>query len=252
MSLHWITPDWPAPKNVLAAATLRAGGMSTGRFASLNLGAHVGDDPSAVAENRARMRAALELPAEPAWLNQVHGASVVRAHAPSIVAAHVVEPPTADASIAFEAGPVCAVLTADCLPVLFCDRAGSRIAAAHAGWRGLAAGVLEHTVRALAAAPDDLLAWFGPAIEQDAFEVGGEVRDQFVARDRCNVEHFSENSRGRWQADLYALARRELARLGVDHVFGGGFRCYADAERFFSYRRDGQTGRMATMIWLSN
>lgn len=245
MTIEWITPDWPAPPNVRAATTLRTGGVSTGPFASLNLGAHVGDDAAAVVANRARVRAALKLPAEPIWLNQVHGVNVVPATA-------VTQPPTADASIALEPGRVCVVLTADCLPVLFCDHAGTRVAAAHAGWRGLVGGVLERTVRALDAAPGDLIAWLGPAIEQEAFEVGGEVREQFVARDAGAATAFVENTRGRWQADIYALARRELAKLGVDDVHGGGFRCYADHERFFSYRRDGQTGRMATLIWLNN
>lgn len=243
MTLSRITPDWPAPPNVRAATTLRAGGVSTGPFASLNLGAHVGDDSAAIVENRARVRAALHLPGEPAWLNQVHGANVVHA-------APAMNPPTADASIALEPRCVCAVLTADCLPVLLCDRTGTRVAAAHAGWRGLVGGVLEHAVRALDAAPANLIAWLGPAIEQEAFEVGGEVREQFIERDASSAQAFAENTRGRWQADICALARLELAKLGVPDVYGGGFRCHADRERFFSYRRDGQTGRMATLIWL--
>jgi polyphenol oxidase len=244
MAPQWITPDWPAPANVKAAATLRTGGVSEGTFASLNLGSHVGDDARAVAENRRLLEAALQLPAAPVWLNQVHGTNVVVASSRS-------SPPTADGSVAHQVGQVCVVLTADCLPVLFCDRAGTRVAAAHAGWRGLAGGVLGAAVAALDVPPSQLLAWLGPAIEQEAFEVGPEVREQFVALDPRNAAAFTNNERGRWQADLYQLARNELARLGVNEVYGGGLRCYADAERFFSYRREQRTGRMATLVWLT-
>jgi polyphenol oxidase len=242
---QWIEPDWPAPPNVRAAATARSGGVSQGAYASLNLGAHVGDDPQAVAENRRRASTALGLRAEPLWLQQVHGIDVVEARAQSA-------PPAADASFARSPDQVCAILTADCLPVLLCDKSGKSVAAAHAGWRGLAGGVLAATVAALAEQPQRLMAWFGPAIEQDAFEVGDEVREAFVNRAAQFADAFVPNARGRWQADLYALARRELARLGVHEVYGGGYRCYADAQRFFSYRRDGRTGRMATLIWLEH
>ena len=265
-SPKWIIPDWPAPARVKAAATLRAGGVSEGAFASLNLGAHVGDDARAVAENRRLLKAALRLPAEPTWLNQVHGTKVVTAVPASAPSddenSHVrdasgapgdssVVRPSADASVAFGPGAVCVVLTADCLPVLFCDRAGTRVAAAHAGWRGLVGGVLAETIKALNIPASELLAWLGPAIEQPAFEVGPEVREQSVARDPNNAGAFETNARGRWQADLYQLARNELARLGVTSVHGGGFECFADSERFFSYRRDPRTGRMATLVWLS-
>lgn len=248
-SPQWITPAWPAPARVKAAATLRMGGVSEGAFASFNLGAHVGDDANAVAENRRLLKAALQLPAEPTWLNQVHGTAVVVA-APGPSSAGAERPSAADASVAFSPGAVCVVLTADCLPVLFCDRAGTRVAAAHAGWRGLVGGVLAETIKALAVPPSDLLAWMGPAIEQDAFEVGPEVREQFVARGPDNAAAFQSNARERWQADLYQLARNELARLGVTAVHGGGFKCFADSERFFSYRRASRTGRMATLVWL--
>lgn len=244
-SPQWITPDWPAPARVKAAATLRTGGVSQGTFASFNLGAHVGDDPNAVVENRRLLKAALQLPAEPTWLNQVHGTTVTDA------AEAATSRPAADASIALGPGAVCVVLTADCLPVLFCDRAGTRVGAAHAGWRGLVGGVLAETIKALRVPASELLAWLGPAIEQDAFEVGPEVLDQFVARDPNNAGAFQPNARGRWQADLYRLARNELARLGVTSVHGGGFECFADSERFFSYRRDPRTGRMATLVWLA-
>jgi len=241
--LDLIEADWPAPSNVRAVATTRAGGVSVGAFESLNLGAHVGDDAGAVAENRRRLRAAVALPRDPVWLNQVHGTVVVEAMPYDA-------PPTADASFARSPGQACVVLTADCLPVLLCDRDGSRVAAAHAGWRGLAGGVVESALRAMDVAPSRVLAWLGPAIEQDMFEVGPEVREQFVARSPENAQAFKANARGRWQADLYDLARRELARLGVTQVFGGGFRCYADRDRFYSYRRDGVTGRMATLVWM--
>lgn len=241
--LQYIRPDWPAPPNVRAASTLRAGGVSTGEFSSLNLALHVADEPAAVAENRRRLRLGLDLPAEPVWLNQVHGVAVVEAQPRATLAA-------ADASVAHFPGQVCVVMTADCLPVLFCDRAGTRVGAAHAGWRGLVGGVLEETVRALKTPAQDLLAWLGPAIEQRAFEVGEEVREQFMTRDPANVAAFERNDRGRWQADLYDLARRELARLGVMEISGGGFDVFSDEERFFSYRRNSRTGRMATLVWM--
>jgi purine-nucleoside/S-methyl-5'-thioadenosine phosphorylase / adenosine deaminase len=243
IGLQLIEADWPAPTNVRAVATTRAGGVSVGPYASLNVGAHVGDDARAVSENRLRLRTVLGLTRDPVWLNQIHGTAVVEAVAHDA-------PPTADASFARSSGQACAVQTADCLPVLFCDRNGTRVAAAHAGWRGLAGGVLERALHAMGVAPNRVLAWLGPAIEQDAFEVGAEVREQFLARSVDNERAFRPNERGRWQADLYDLARRELARLGVTQVFGGGFRCYGDRDRFFSYRRDGTTGRMATLVWM--
>ncbi|HEV8330488.1 MAG TPA: peptidoglycan editing factor PgeF [Steroidobacteraceae bacterium] len=241
--LQLIEADWPAPQNVRAIATTRVGGVSVGQYASLNLGAHVGDDAPAVSENRMRLRMALDLSREPLWLHQVHGTTVVEAgpHEPV---------PKADASFARFAGQACAVLTADCLPVVFCDSDGTRVAVAHAGWRGLAGGVLDSAVSAMRVAPDRVLAWLGPAIEQDAYEVGPEVREQFLARSADNERAFKQNARGRWQADLYDLARRELGRLGVTQVFGGGLRCFEDRDRFYSYRRDGTTGRMATLVWM--
>jgi YfiH family protein len=251
--VEWITPDWPAPLQVKAAATVRTGGVSEGAFASLNLGTHVGDDPAAVAENRRRLATALQLPSGPTWLNQVHGTNVAVAEdlgAQTKSTGSGREPLTADASIATKPGPVCVVMTADCLPVLFCDRAGTRVGAAHAGWRGLVGGVLGATIKALETPPAELMAWLGPAIEQAAFEVGPEVREQFVAHDARNAAAFQTNDRGRWQADLYQLARNELAKLGVTAVYGGDFQTYADSKRFFSYRRDNRTGRMATLVWL--
>ncbi|MGE0081259.1 MAG: peptidoglycan editing factor PgeF [Thiohalomonadaceae bacterium] len=241
--MECIFPDWPAPPQVRAAVTTRVGGVSVGPYASLNLGDHVGDDPAAVAENRARLVQALGLPSEPRWLKQVHGTC-------ALDAAAAVGGCEADAGFAALPGVVCAVLTADCLPVLFCDRAGTRVAAAHAGWRGLAAGVLERTVDALGAAPADVLAWLGPAIGPQAFEVGEEVRTAFLSQDRGAGTAFRPHGEGRWLADLYALARRRLSRHGVDAVYGGGLCTFSDPARFFSYRRDGVTGRMASLIWL--
>ena len=238
----WLRPDWPAPPGVVAASTTRTGGVSEGSFATLNLGAHVGDEPAAVAGNRRRLREALGLAAEPRWLEQVHGTTVVDA------AGVGDDPPAADASFTTQPGVACAVLTADCLPVLFSTIDGTAVAAAHAGWRGLAAGVLECTIAAMPAPPDRLLAWLGPAISQPAFEVGSEVRDAFLAADEGAGTAFESNERGRYQADLYRLARRRLQRAGVAGVYGGGWCTHADAGRFFSYRRDGQCGRMATVI----
>ncbi|MEJ2646720.1 MAG: peptidoglycan editing factor PgeF [Gammaproteobacteria bacterium] len=239
----WIVPDWPALPAVRAASTTRRGGVSAAPYSNWNLAEHVGDDPRAVQSNRQRLRERLALPDEPCWLRQVHGVRVLA------VAAG--QPSTeADAAWTPMPGRVCAVLTADCLPVLFCDRRGTRVAAAHAGWRGLAAGVLEATLRAMGVAPQELLVWLGPAIGPAAFEVGVEVRDAFVGADAGAGEAFRAGPDGRWYADLYALARRRLAAAGVVEVYGGGLCTYSDPERFFSYRRDGATGRMASLIWL--
>jgi YfiH family protein len=240
--IEFIVPEWPAPPGVRAVSTLRTGGVSRPPYESLNLALHVGDEPDSVLENRQRLRAELGLEHEPAWLKQVHGIGVARAAAASM--------PTADATIADAAGPACAILTADCLPVLFASTNGRRVAAAHAGWRGLSAGVLEATIDALATPPRELLAWLGPAIGPAHFEVGGEVRDAFLRLDPASVAAFRANERRRWQADLYRLARQHLNRAGIDAVYGGGWCTFGDAARFFSYRRDGECGRMATLIWI--
>ena len=243
-ALQWLEPDWPAPARTRVISTLRTGGASTGPYASLNLAAHVGDRAEAVAENRRRLRETLALPAEPLWLDQVHGTDV-RVHE-GIPASR-----RGDASVAFEPGRVCAVMTADCLPVVLADRAGTRVGIAHAGWRGLLAGVVEATIGRLDCRPRDLLAWLGPAIGAAAFEVGGEVRDAYARRSASLAAAFVENERGRYQADLYGLARSILSEAGVDAVFGGEWCTHAEAERFFSFRRDGVTGRMATLAWLA-
>jgi polyphenol oxidase len=247
-ALQILVPDWPAPALVRAAFTLRSGGVSAAPFDSLNVGVHVGDLPDAVRENRRRVREGLQLTAEPAWIEQVHGTEVADLDAPAADAA-----PSAPADAVFTRQPrrVCVVQVADCMPVLLASRDGSCVAAAHAGWRGLAAGVLEATLRRLATQPAQLLAWLGPAIGPQHFEVGSEVRDAFVTHDPSAAAAFGANSRGRWQCDLVALAQQRLRAAGVTAVFGGECCTYADPARFFSYRRDGRCGRMAALIWLA-
>lgn len=239
----WIEPDWAAPPGVCAAFTLRTGGVSAPPYESLNLGAHVGDAPQAVAENRRRVRWRLALPAEPVWLEQVHGAQVqVLTAAPGGV-------PRADAAVTRERGVVCAIQVADCMPVLFASRDGAVIGAAHAGWRGLAGGVLEAALAALACPAQDTVAWLGPAIGAESFEVGEEVRAAFLAADPAAAAAFVRNGRGRWQCDLGLLARQRLAAHGVAAVSGAGLCTVRDPAQFFSFRRDGRTGRMAALIW---
>jgi hypothetical protein len=241
---HWLTPDWSAPANVRAVCTTRQGGVSVAPFASLNLGDHVGDDPYAVARNRMIVGDVLRLPTEPLWLQQVHGVDVCGMDVGTCY-------PTGDASVALRKNQVCVVMTADCLPVLFCDKAGTRVAAAHAGWRGLQAGVLEQTLAKLDCPPTDVLAWLGPAIGPRAFEVGAEVREAFMQHDSAAQAAFQPSANaGKWLADIYLLARQRLATAGVSDVSGGDLCTYTDAQRFFSYRRDGQTGRMACLIWM--
>jgi len=248
--MDFLRPDWPAPARVRAAMTTRGGGVSQLAFHSLNLGTS-GDDPAHVAENRRRLREALQLPSEPVWLKQVHGTRVVRLPGGDEGATQG-EPPEADASYTTEPGVVCAVQAADCLPVLFCDDAGQVVAAAHAGWRGLAAGVLEATVRALPAKPANLMAWLGAAIGPHSFEVGAEVREAFVGADPAAAAAFKPRpAEGKFLADLYLLARQRLASAGVRRVSGGGHDTVRERARFFSYRRDGRCGRMAALAWLA-
>lgn len=252
--MEFLEPDWPAPARVRALTTTRAGGVSRGPYASLNLADHVGDEPSHVVRNRALLRERLGLPAEPRWLRQVHGCAVadiaIDAAARSETAAAGDAECTADAAIATRAGEVCAVMTADCLPLLLCDRQGTRVAAVHAGWRGLAAGVIEAAVGRLAGPQDELLCWLGPAIGPRAFEVGAEVREHFLAGDTAAAAAFAPAPAGKWRADLYALARQRLRGCGVHRVYGGSLCTHTDRRRFFSFRRDGVTGRMASLIWL--
>jgi polyphenol oxidase len=260
---EWATiePRWGAPVRVRAAFTLRGGGVSGAPYDSLNLGVHVGDALESVRENRRRVRERLGLPGEPVWLQQVHGAGVLdldtgdaradgstsRGAARGIGEA---AQPEADAAVTRTPGRVCAIQVADCMSVLFAARDGSAVGAAHAGWRGLAGGVLEQTIARLGVPAAQLVAWLGPTINQKSFEVGEDVRTAFTKGDADAASAFEANSRGRWQCDLYALARRRLAALGVSDVTGGGWCTYADASRFFSFRRDGQCGRMAALIWM--
>jgi len=238
--MNWLTPDWPAPASVRACVTTREGGVSEAPFDSLNLGDHVDDRPEAVAENRRRLTEHLSI--QPVWLQQVHGITVVHAD-PGIVA-------TADASWTAMPSIACAAMTADCLPALFCDRAGTRVAAAHAGWRGLAAGVLEATLDSLDVPADEVLVWLGPAIGPKAFEVGPEVREVFINQLPEAAEAFvPSNNAGKFMADIYLLARLRLAERGVTAVYGGGF-CTVTDPRFFSYRRASRTGRFASLVWL--
>lgn len=274
-----VEPDWPAPASVRACTTVRTGGVSRGPYASLNLGQHVGDDEACVIENRRRLHSRLQLPADPAWLDQIHGTRVLDLDADgpplpewsagagaergggglaageplaSLLAggSDAANACCADAVVTARAGAVCAIMTADCLPVLLADRRGRAVGAAHAGWRGLAAGVLPAAVAALECAPDDVMAWLGPAIGPDSFEVGDEVRDAFDAAGFNTDAVIVRNARGRWLADLYALATESLRGAGVTAIFGGGFCTFTDESRFFSHRRAAPCGRMATLIWM--
>ena len=239
--MNWLTPDWPAPASVRACVTTREGGVSEAPFDSLNLGDHVDDRPEAVAENRRRLTEHCSI--KPAWLQQVHGIAVAHAD-PAVVA-------TADASWTATPGIACAAMTADCLPALFCDRAGTRVAAAHAGWRGLAAGVLEATLDSLDVPAEEVLVWLGPAIGPQAFEVGPEVRDVFINQLPAAADAFVQSrNAGKFMADIYLLARLRLAARGVTAVYGGGF-CTVTDPRFFSYRRAPRTGRFASLVWLT-
>ena len=290
-SLELIKPRWGAPAKVRAVTSTRRGGFSSGDFAALNLANHVGDDPALVAANRALLRESLALPAEPLWLDQVHGCDVavwgngavrdpiseassaegeptrqrlvqavggnperletVRCDAAE-QGADEVRRPRADASVVCVPGRVCVVMTADCLPLLFCDDSGDVVAAAHAGWRGLLEGVIEATVAAMQVAPERIHAWLGPAIGPNSFEVGPEVRDRFCDRSAEAEAGFVPGVDGRWLADLYLLARQRLLVIGVQRISGGEHCTFVDRERFFSYRRDGRTGRMASLIWIDS
>lgn len=249
--LPLILPEWQAPSRVKAAVSTRAGGLSLPPYDSLNLGTHVADDPAAVAGNRARLLAGLQAlaPCEGAqWLNQVHGITVVEAEPDA--ARRVAWVPDADAVTTSLPGVPCVVMTADCLPVFFCDRAGTRVAVAHAGWRGLCDGVLEATL-ARFADPAEVLCWLGPAIGPAAFEVGAEVREAFVQKAVEAAQAFRPAAPGKFLADIYELARQRLRAAGVSSIGGGNLCTVTDDGRFFSYRRDGRTGRMASVIWLA-
>ena len=240
--IEFITPDWDAPAHIRAACSTRAGGVSRNGYASLNLASHVEDLPSAVAQNRLRLREQLKLPNEPQWLEQTHSTRVIDLNHQSSR--------DGDAACTRKAGQVAVVLTADCLPVLFCNAAGSEVAAAHAGWRGLLNGVLEQTVDAMQSDASQILAWLGPAIGPQHFEVGAEVRAAFVQQEASAAECFKENRPGHYLADLYQLARLRLKKHGVNAIWGGDHCTFAEAERFFSYRRTPKTGRQASLIWI--
>jgi polyphenol oxidase len=236
----WLKPDWPAPTNVHAVTTFRTGGVSQGCYASLNPARHVGDDLACVKENRSLIRTMLALPSEPTWLSQVHSNIAIEA---------VCDMPItqADASYTRQAGVVCVVMTADCLPVLVCSTDGTQIAAIHAGWRGLLDGVIANTITALHT--NKVMVWLGPAIGPEQFEVGAEVRAVFLAKSEDYAAAFKPKHADKWLADIYQLARIELAHLGITAIYGGGYCTVSDEVRFFSFRRDNQTGRMATLIW---
>jgi len=239
----WIAPDWPAPGSVRAVITTRKGGHSASPFHSLNLAEHVDDDPTTVARNRAVLIERLGLSSEPRWLQQVHGCDVAEVGDESCGS-------SADAATTAVPGRVCVVMTADCLPLLLCNRAGTRVAAVHAGWRGLVDGVIEAALARFSEPGDELLAWMGPAIGPERFEVGDEVRARFIAVNPADEAAFVAHGTGKWLADIYALARTRLDGANCGYIGGGDYCTVSDSERFFSYRRDGVTGRMASLIWI--
>ncbi|WP_318414230.1 peptidoglycan editing factor PgeF [Photobacterium leiognathi] len=239
-----IIPNWPAPKSVKAISTTRSGGVSVAPYHELNLGLHVGDNESDVKQNRERLKQHCELVESPAWLNQIHSADVIELD----VALSSV--PDADGSFTRTPGLACAIMTADCLPVLFCNKQGTEVAAVHAGWRGLASGVIENVVDKFDCTPDNIMAWLGPAIGPNAFEVGGEVREQFIAVD-ANAELAFKPHGDKWLADLYLLAKQRLQRLGITEVYGGEYCTFSDEQQFYSYRRQSITGRQASLVWLT-
>lgn len=238
--MNWIKPDWPVASNIHAAVTLRSGGVSQGTFDSLNLGLHVNDEPENVYKNRRIISRMLGLPSEPVWMEQVHGIDVIKAGQSKQIE-------KADASYTDKKNTVCAVLTADCLPILLATTDGSKIAVIHAGWRGLLSGVVANTVNTIGTI--NLVAWLGPAIGVDCFEVGQDVKDSFIKKSEKFTQVFTKINEKKYLADIYKLAKIELASVGINQVYGGGFCTVTDKERFYSYRRDGETGRMASLIW---
>jgi YfiH family protein len=237
---HWITANWPAPQNIHTATTLRTGGVSQGKFNSLNPADHVNDQLPHVIENWQLIKQMLALPADPVWLRQTHSTQV-------ICADRVTGNPEADASYTAKSNIVCTILTADCLPVLLCDQQGTMIAAIHGGWRGLLNGIIENTLSKMPAT--GLMAWLGPAIGVECFEVGDDVRDAFINKSAQFSCAFKNHAQGKYLADIYQIARIILNNAGVQQIYGGQYCTVTESDRFFSYRRDGQTGRMATMIW---
>lgn len=238
-----ILPDWPAPQHIKALTTTRFGGVSQKPYQDFNLGAHVGDNPLAVAQNRQILREQLSLRNEPLWLNQVHGNEIIQADITEKTT------PTADGSFTQKPNVVCTIMTADCLPILLCDRAGKQVAAIHGGWRSLAADIIDVALKQFAIPGQEILAWLGPAIGPEVFEVGDEVRDMFIAQDPQAELAFIATKPGKWLCNIYLIARQHLNKRGVTAIYGGNFCTYAESDRFFSYRRDQTTGRMASMIW---
>lgn len=238
-----IVPDWPAPGNVCAVTTTRLGGISKPPYDGFNLATHVGDQLEAVNHNREQLAVQLQLKNNPCWLEQVHSNNVIEACKTTI-------PIEADASFSRLPQQVCVVMTADCLPVFFCDRQGSVVAAAHAGWRGLAGGILEATIISMQRPGSDVMAWLGPAIGAKVYEVSTDVRDAFIQQTPEAESAFVATRAGHWLMDMYQLARQRLQASGVTQIYGGDFCTYTDSERFYSFRRDGVTGRMASLIWL--
>ena len=242
-----LVPNWPAPASVKAVTTTREGGCSAAPYQGFNLGMHVGDDINAVADNRATLQQVLSLTTPPVWLNQIHGTTV-------LTLPHTLDGvPDADGGYTQVPGMACTIMTADCLPVLLCNKAGTEVAAVHAGWRGLADGIIETAVAAFSAAPDEIMAWLGPAIGPTAFEVGGEVRAQFITQDPQAAQAFvvsGDGAEDKWLADLYQLATQRLQSVGVSAVYGGEYCTYHSPAQFYSYRRDGVTGRQASLIWI--
>lgn len=245
MTQNLILADWPAPANIKAMTTTRLNGASQGAYASFNVASHVADNTEHVAENRRLLRERLSLPAEPLWLDQVHGNHVYQADQPNTSR-------QADAVTTQQIDAICAILTADCLPLLLCNQQGTEVAAIHAGWRGLASGVIDKTVECMSSTSAELMVWLGPAIGPRAFEVGPEVQQQFCVQQTDSQQAFKPSGKDRYFADIYQLARLNLARLGVRQIYGGEYCSYSDSEHFYSYRRDGQTGRMASLIWIQN
>jgi len=237
--VDFIIPDWPAPANVKAIQTTRLGGYSVAPYGSLNLGLHVQDDGLAVAKNRQLLSD--YLPSEPVWLNQVHGVEVI-----DVTKSLCVQ--DADASFSKNKNVVCVTMTADCLPVLLCNQQGTAVASIHAGWRSLCDGVIEATIKMMGVESEELMAWLGPAIGPDAFEVGSEVREAFIAQDAQADQAFKAYG-DKWLGDLYGIAKQRLNKQGLNKIYGGGECTYSNPSRYFSFRRDGLTGRMATMIW---
>lgn len=242
---NYIVPDWPSAARVKSVITTRRGGVSKGAYAEFNVATHVGDDPQAVAENRRRLRDTHALPREPLWLQQVHGTRVIDVSDPG-------DDLHADGSYATRTGGVCAVMTADCLPVLLANTEGTQVAALHAGWRGLAAGIIEQGIRALASPGEQLLAYLGPAIGPEAFEVGADVRQAFCHHDPAAEAAFQATGEDKWLADIYTLARQRLRACAVTRIYGGDRCTYREQDEFFSYRRDGECGRMVSMIWIDD